>query len=83
MTKDGKCKLAVPTKPDEKPFTILGTWTVDGTDLKVTLTGPDGKEQKQTLKIVELTDTKLVTKDEKDMTDEFKKSCRQDAEVRR
>lgn len=75
MTKDGKCKLVapIPNKPDEKPNTYLGTWVVEGTNLKVGMTGADGREQKQTLKILELSATKLVTKDEKNKVDEFNK----------
>jgi uncharacterized protein (TIGR03066 family) len=76
FAKDSKLKITIPT--DDKPIMFEGTWSVDGKDLKVAVT-VDGKEEKQTLKIVELTDTKLVTKDEKDKQDEFKKVVAKDA----
>jgi uncharacterized protein (TIGR03066 family) len=78
FTNDNKLKLSVPMVIDKDTNTIRyqvypGTYQVEGSKLKVVVPGPDGKDQKQTLKIVELTDVKLVTKDEKGAVDEFKK----------
>lgn len=77
---DGKMK--VMAKDDKgKPVTVEGTYTVDGDKITSAphgpdgkpLKGPDGKEMKETATITKLTDTELVTKDEKGKTDEFKK----------
>ncbi|HTU18619.1 MAG TPA: lipocalin family protein [Gemmataceae bacterium] len=80
LTKDGKMKISVKD-PKGQTQTMDGTYTVDGDKL---ITGPldkdgkpikgkDGKEMKDTMTILKLTDTELVTKDEKGKTDEFKK----------
>jgi uncharacterized protein (TIGR03066 family) len=71
FTKDGKLKIVLDA--DGKKLTIEGTYEIDGKALKTNLKGPDGKERKETMTIEELSDNKLVTKDEKGKTDEFKK----------
>lgn len=74
FTRDNKVKLTIPVEKDkEKPVVFPGTYVVEGSKLKVSMPGADGKEMKQTLKIVELTELKLVTRDEKGAIDEFKK----------
>jgi uncharacterized protein (TIGR03066 family) len=80
FTADGKLK--VTAKDDKgKPITMGGAYTVEGDKITSVLhgpddkplKGPDGKEMKETATITKLTDTELVTKDEKGKTDEFKK----------
>jgi uncharacterized protein (TIGR03066 family) len=71
FTKDSKLKLTVVV--DKNKVVVDGTYTVDGDNLKLTMKGPDGKEQKETLVIQKLTATDLVTKDEKGKLDEFKR----------
>jgi uncharacterized protein (TIGR03066 family) len=71
FTKDGKLKIAF--EADGKKIVIEGTYELDGKSLKTNLKGPDGKERKETMTIEELTDSKLVTKDEKCKVDKFKK----------
>ena len=80
FTADGKMK--VTGKDDKgKPIAIGGTYTVEGDKITSVphgpddkpMKGPDGKEMKETATITKLTDTELVTKDEKGKTDEFKK----------
>jgi uncharacterized protein (TIGR03066 family) len=70
FTKDGKLTIAI--KAEGKTVTMEGTYSVDGD--KILLTYKQGNmESKETLRIKTLTDTMLVTLDEKDKTDEFKK----------
>lgn len=67
--KDGKVKVTVKGRP--KP--LEGTYKVEGDKLSITMKKPDGKDETQTETITTLTDTKLVTKDDKGKTSEFKK----------
>ena len=69
FTKEGKLKATV--KAGEKSITSEGTYKVEGDSLMTVMKTPE--EKKETLKIKSLTDTKLVTEDEKGKTDEFKK----------
>lgn len=80
FTKDGKLKLTA--KVQGKEMTMNAEYSLDGDKLTQTMLGPDGKpmkggregkEMKETMTIVKLTDTELVTKDSKDKIDEFKK----------
>ncbi len=73
FTSDKKVKLSVPIddKDKDRLQIFAGTYQVEGARIKVVMPGADGKDQKQTLKIVELTDLKLVTEDEKGIIDEF------------
>jgi uncharacterized protein (TIGR03066 family) len=70
FTKDGKLHIVV--KDNDKTFKVDGSYAVDGDKLKI-VTVFEGKEDKQTITVTKLTDTDLVTKDEKNMVDEFKK----------
>ena len=69
FTKDGKLILEVKAKETVK---LEGKYAVEGNKVNITLV-IEGKEQKETLVVTKLTDTDLVTKDEKDKIDEFKK----------
>jgi uncharacterized protein (TIGR03066 family) len=69
--KDGKMKMTVTV--DGKPQTMEAAYTVDGDKITNIMKTPDGKEMKETATITKLTDTELVTKDEKGKIDEFKK----------
>jgi len=71
FTKDGKMKMTV--KQDGKEQSMDATYSVEGNKIISTTKLPDGKEKKETATIEKLTDTELVTKDEKGDTDEFKK----------
>ena len=71
FTKDGKLKMSI--KLGDKTETIEGTYKVDGDNLKVTLKGPGGKNQEETMKIKSLTDKEFVTVDDEKKTDTFKK----------
>jgi uncharacterized protein (TIGR03066 family) len=76
FTNDGKLKLTYqpdPEKERDKYTVIPGTYKVEKGMINVSMPGADGKDQKQTLKIIELTESTLVTKDEKGHDDEFKK----------
>src|SRR6266849_3201131 len=72
FTKDGKLKFTVEV--EGKKITVEGTYEVDGESIKTAGKGPDGKEQKETIKIKKLTEKELVTEDEKGKTDEFKRA---------
>ena len=70
FTKDGKMKMTA--KVDGKDFTSEGTYKVDGDTLTTTQKqGP--KEVTEKSKIKTLTDTTLVTEDEKGQAVEFKR----------
>jgi uncharacterized protein (TIGR03066 family) len=70
--KDGKLKIVV--KIQDNKIDVEGTYELtDGETLKVTSKDPDGKERSEKIKISKLTDGELVTVDEKDKKDTFKK----------
>jgi uncharacterized protein (TIGR03066 family) len=74
FTKDGK--VNVTAKLEDKTHKVSGTYEVKGDTLTTVMKGPMGKEKKETGTIAELTDKKLVLKEEKDgktVTTEFKK----------
>lgn len=71
FTKDGKLKISI--KVEDKSVSIDGTYEVKDDKLTVLLKAPGGKEQKETMTIKSLTDTKLVTVDSKGKEDEFEK----------
>jgi uncharacterized protein (TIGR03066 family) len=64
---DGNMKLTVALK--DMPRIYTNKWALDGTNVKLT----DPIEGDLVLKIVELTDSKLVFKDGDDKSNEFKK----------
>jgi len=68
FTKDGKLKVTI--KADGKEVTVEGTYKVEGDT--ITSAGPKGEKPDKN-KIKKLTDTELVTEDEKGKVDEFKK----------
>lgn len=70
FTKDGK--YIVTFVVENKPEKMEGTYKVEGDSIKTTIK-PGEKEVKETIKIKTLTDSKLVTEDEKGSVDEFKK----------
>jgi uncharacterized protein (TIGR03066 family) len=80
FTKDGKLtiqgKVKIPAKEKvketEQEFKMEATYKVDGDMMKVTMKLGD-MEKTENVKIVELTDSKLVTEDEKKVVEEFKK----------
>jgi uncharacterized protein (TIGR03066 family) len=70
--KDGKLKIVV--KIQDNKVDVDGTYELaDPETLKVTSKAPDGKEHSEKIKISKLTDSELVTIDEKDKKDTFKK----------
>jgi uncharacterized protein (TIGR03066 family) len=71
FTKDGKLKVA--TKVGDQSLNIDGTYKLEGDKITVTIQSPEEKELTDTLTIIKLTDTELITKDQKGKTDEFKK----------
>jgi uncharacterized protein (TIGR03066 family) len=72
FVKDGKLKIVV--KIQDNKIDVEGTFELtDGETLKVTSKDPDGKERSEKIKISKLTDSELVTVDEKDKKDTFKK----------
>jgi uncharacterized protein (TIGR03066 family) len=71
FTKDGKLKVAV--KIQDKTINVEGTYKVEGDTVKITTKQQNGKEKTETIKLKTLTDTKLVTENEKGSVDEFKK----------
>jgi uncharacterized protein (TIGR03066 family) len=71
FTKDGK--LILSAKVDGKDMKMEGTYTVDGDKITSVTKVSGGKELKETVTIIKLTNTELVTKDEKGKTDEFKR----------
>ena len=60
---------------------LQGSYVIDGDSLKTVLV-VEGKESKDTLKVIKLTATELAVKDEKDMVDEMKKVVPTGEEVR-
>jgi uncharacterized protein (TIGR03066 family) len=68
--KDGKVKLTL--KADKEVVVLDGTYVIDGDSLKMAML-IDGKETKDTLKVIKLTGTELALKDDKNMVDEFKR----------
>ncbi len=70
FAKDGKLHVEIKAKDIIK---IDGTYVLEGDMLKIVLTAEGKEPHKETLKVTKLTDTELVTKDEKNMVDEFKK----------
>jgi uncharacterized protein (TIGR03066 family) len=75
FTKDGKMLITakVKSKDKEETFPSEGTYKVEGDTVKSTAKGPDGKENKETMKIKTITDTKLIVEDEKGEIEEFTK----------
>jgi uncharacterized protein (TIGR03066 family) len=71
FTKDNKLKITV-VDPKGMTQTLEGTYKIEGAAMKVTLKLGD-KEHTETIKVPELTDTKLVTVDEKNKKDIFEK----------
>jgi uncharacterized protein (TIGR03066 family) len=72
FVKDGKLKIVL--KIQDNKIEVEGTYEVaDGEKLNVTSKTPDGKEHSEKIKISKLTDSELVTIDEKDKKDTFKK----------
>lgn len=70
--KDGKMKMTMKVPGGKPPVSMEATYKVEGDTIKSTMKA-GGMEKTETLKIKELTDSKLVTLDEKNTTDEFKK----------
>ncbi len=70
FTRDGKVKVVL--KVDKEQVTITGTCVLDAENLKMVL-AVDGKEIKDTWKVVKLSDTELALKDEKNMVEELKR----------
>jgi uncharacterized protein (TIGR03066 family) len=68
FTKDGKLKITI--KADGKEVMVEGTYSVDGDT--ISSAGPKGENSDKN-KIKKLTETELVTEDEKGKVDEFKK----------
>jgi uncharacterized protein (TIGR03066 family) len=71
FTKDGKIKLSATL--DGKAINLEGTYAVDGDKLTVTWKVTGDKDLKDTETITKLTETELVTKDDKGKIEEFKK----------
>jgi uncharacterized protein (TIGR03066 family) len=72
LTRDGKFKLT--SKRDGKDvFTASGTYTADAESLKLKGT-VEGRDVTTPLTITKLTETELVTQDERRRTDELKKA---------
>jgi uncharacterized protein (TIGR03066 family) len=71
FTKDGKMKMTAVVAG--KAQTMEAAYKVEGDKLTTIIKLPDGKEVKETATITKLTETDLVTKDEKGKIDEFKK----------
>jgi uncharacterized protein (TIGR03066 family) len=69
--KDGKVTMIV--KEGKTETKMGGTYTVEGDKVTIITKGRDGKEHKDPATIVKLTDTELVTRDDKGKTDEYKK----------
>jgi uncharacterized protein (TIGR03066 family) len=69
--KDGKIKMQVVLA--DKKQDAAGTWKFDGKKLTVEYTDGPPKGKKETMVVKKLTDEDLVTVDEKDVTEEFKK----------
>jgi uncharacterized protein (TIGR03066 family) len=71
FTKDGKVKFEI--KAEGKNVSEVGTYVLDGETIKTAHQGKDGKDVKEVHKIKKLTDSELVTEDEKGKVEEFKK----------
>jgi len=70
FTKGGK--VTITAKIGDKVASVDGTYEVDGDKLK-TIHKENGKDVAETMKIITLTDTELVTKDEQGKVQKFKK----------
>jgi uncharacterized protein (TIGR03066 family) len=70
FTKDGK--INVTMSMNGKEMKAEGSYTVEEDKINTVLK-QGAKEEKETLKIKKLTDTELITEDEKGKTDEYKK----------
>jgi len=70
FAKGGKMKVTITL--EGKTLTLEGTYKVEGDKIKSTLKQGE-TEHSETIKIKTLTDTRLVTEDEKGKIDEFKK----------
>ena len=73
FNKDGTFKMSIPIK--DKILNPTGTYKVDGNKLEV-LMRFGGKENRETMTIESLSDTTLITVDEKGKKDEFKRKAR-------
>jgi len=71
FAKDGKVKLNITDMG--KTLSLAGSYAVDGSTLKVTLKGPDGKDSTEKMTIEKLSATDFATKDAQGKVDEFKK----------
>jgi uncharacterized protein (TIGR03066 family) len=69
--KDGKVTMKVELA--DKKQDAAGTWKLDGKKLTVEYTDGPPKGKKETMVVKKLTDEELVTVDEKDVTEEFKR----------
>lgn len=75
FVKDGKLKITV--KVGDKTIDVEGTYEITGDEtLKVTSKDPEGKERTEKIKISKLSESELVTVDEKDKKDTFKKKAK-------
>jgi uncharacterized protein (TIGR03066 family) len=75
FVKDGKLKITV--KVGDKTIDVEGTYEITGEEtLKVTSKDPEGKERTEKIKITKLSESELVTLDEKDKKDTFKKKAK-------
>lgn len=70
--KDGTFKITMLDEKGKK-MEMPGTYEIDGDKLMIKMKGPDGKEKKETMTIVKLTETELKTKDDKGKIDELTK----------
>ncbi|HZT83368.1 MAG TPA: TIGR03066 family protein [Gemmataceae bacterium] len=70
FTRDGKVIISIPQ--EGKAIKFEGTYTVEGNKITTAIKFGD-KVKKETVTIKELSDTKLVTVDEKSKVEEFKK----------
>jgi uncharacterized protein (TIGR03066 family) len=69
--KDNKVKMHIELA--DKKQDVSATWKLDGMKLTVEYTDGPPKGKTETMTIKKLTDEELVTVDEKDVTEEFKK----------
>jgi uncharacterized protein (TIGR03066 family) len=69
--KGGKFTTHIELK--DKKQDVNGTWKFDGKKLTVEYTDGPPKGKKETMEVTKLTDEQLVTVDEKQTTEEFKK----------
>jgi uncharacterized protein (TIGR03066 family) len=70
FTKDGK--VTITGKIGEKVLTVEAIYEIDGDNLK-TSHKEKGKEVKETMKIISLTDKELIAKDDQGKLNKFKK----------